>query len=191
MENTNQFLHLSEPQMLDLWKTVLRLQPVRRDCAIERDDGVDLDALLLIGIKQWYAHLLATAPVEWLPIEDVKAQVTLTADDEGIVTASVPPSCVRPIEWRLHGWRRSVTRFLVPGDAETEVQYSPWTRGNCNQPAGIDCGSRLVLFGAMAGTPPTLAMARCVVRPADGTYSLHQAALSTIPGWNLTHPFLI
>ena len=36
-----------------------------------RDDGIDLDAWLALRLEQWYAQLLMTAPVEWLPVEDV------------------------------------------------------------------------------------------------------------------------
>ena len=46
MENTNQFLHLNASEMLALWKKELRLEPVVRDCIVERDDGIDIDALL-------------------------------------------------------------------------------------------------------------------------------------------------
>lgn len=181
MENNNQMKDLSAQQMLDLYKTMTHLVPVRRDCTVERDDGIDLDAWLALRLEQWYAQLLMTAPVEWLPVEDVAAEVTLTADERGMVTATVPARCVRPVEWRLQGWYCSVTTFLRPGDALVGLQLNPWTRGGACRPAAIDHGDHLVLCGAVDGSVPRLSVARCVVRPADGHYRFHAAALSTLP----------
>ncbi len=62
MENTSQFMELSESEMLDLWKTMMQLQPAHYGCAIERTDGIDIDELLLIHIRKWYASLLLSAP---------------------------------------------------------------------------------------------------------------------------------
>lgn len=74
-------INLSEDEMLDLWKTRIGLMQARRDCTIEREDGIDLDGELLVEIQQWYATLLATAPVEWLPTEDLAAATVTAADD--------------------------------------------------------------------------------------------------------------
>lgn len=191
MENTNQFMHLTPSEMLALWKKELRLEPVVRDCNIERSDGIDIDAMLTLHIQQWYAHLLTTAPVEWLPIEDVKAHVTLTADDNGVVTATVPAQYVRPIEWQLTAWLRPVTQFLTPDSHEAQVALDPFTQAGINRPAAIDHGNRLLLISVPAGTLPTLATARCVVRPTDGTFTFHHAALATIPHWQPTPPSLL
>lgn len=184
MENTNQLLHLSASEMLALWKKELRLEPVVRDCTVERDDGIDIDALLELHIRQWYAHLLNTAPVEWLPVEDVKADVALTTDAHGMVSATVPPQCVRPVEWQLTAWQRPVTQFLAPDSHEAQVALDPYTGAGPNRPAAIDYGNRLLLLAIATSTQPALATARCVVRPADGTFAFHQAALATIPQWH-------
>ena len=95
MENYDLLMSCSPSEMLDLWKTVMRLTPVRRECTIERDDGIDLDALLTLHIRQWYAHLLATAPPLWLPVDDLKDHITLTARAGGVVEAARPPQCGR------------------------------------------------------------------------------------------------
>ena len=41
-----------------------------------------------------------------------------------------------------------------------------------------------------ASGEPQLAMARCVVRPADGSYQFHASLLSTIPEWDHSAPSL-
>ena len=184
MENSDLFFDLSEHEMLAMYKTMTHLTEVRRDCVVERDDGIDLDAWLTLLLQKWYAELLTTAPVEWLPVEDVSADVTVTVSEQGVVTATVPSRCVRPVEWRLAGWRMSVTSFLSPQDPQTRLQLNPWTRGNTCHPAAIDHGNQLVLYSVPPETVPVVTMARCVVRPADGHYRFHQAALSTLPSVN-------
>ncbi|MBQ6279160.1 MAG: hypothetical protein IJK68_05505 [Muribaculaceae bacterium] len=181
MENNNQFYNLTESEMLDLWKQIMRLETPRRDCTVEWDDGIDLDALLLTHIKQWYAQLLNSAPVHLLPIEDVKNEVTLTTRD-GIVAATVPRQCVRPVEWKLAEWKRSVTTFLDPYSHEAMLQFNEWTRGGACNPAIIDYGFQMLMMSTISGSPQ-LELARCVVRPADGSYRFHSDLLSTIPEW--------
>ena len=185
MENRNQFYDLTQSEMLALWKQVMRLDTPRRDCAVEWDDGIDLDALLLTHIKQWYAHQLATATAHLLPIDDVKEQVTLTASG-GLVAATIPDHCVRPVEWRLAGWQRSVTEFLDPCTHEAMLQLNEWTRGGDCAPAIIDYGFQLLMTSD--SNEPRLEMARCVVRPADGTYQFHSDLLATIPEWEASLP---
>lgn len=182
MENRNQFYNLTESEMLDLWKQVMHLETPRRDCMVEWDDGIDLDALLLTHIKQWYAHQLNNAPTHLLPIEDLTAQVSLTTRDS-IVVASVPDQCVRPVEWKLVEWQRSVTEFLDPCSHEAMLQLNEWTRGGASDPAVIDYGFQLLMMST-AGNTPQLELARCVVRPADGSYQFHSDLLSTIPEWD-------
>ena len=188
MENTSQFMRLDEGEMLNLWKTIMHLQPVRRDCTIERDDGIDVDALLLVKIRQWYACLLQSAPEGVVPVEDVKDHLSLMMADNGVVTAIVPPECVRPVEWKLSAWKKSVTLFLQPDVPEAAYLHNEWTRPGVCEPAAVDYGNRILLFSLPEGELPIFDMARCVVRPADGTYAFHASALSTIPSWAATLP---
>lgn len=173
-------LHLTAPQMLALWKEQLLLQPVRSNCYLEREDGIDLDAFLTTHINHWYAHLLATAPAEWVPVEDVKDLVTLTPAGGGLLSARFPPQCVRPVEWRLSTWRCSVTTFLQPGSHEARCQLNPWTRAGNEAPAAIDMHDHLLLTHDGAATLPTVTVARCVTRPADGAFVFHHDALAQL-----------
>lgn len=183
MENTSQFMRLTESEMLNLWKTVMHLQPVHSGLSVERSDGVDLDAILLTRIRQWYAQLLQSAPENVVPVADVKDALSVSVADNGVVTAVVPPQCVRPVEWKLKGWKKSVTLFLEPGAPEVAYMYNDWTSPGIFDPAAIDFGDRLLLFSLPAGELPEVEVARCVVRPADGTFAFHASALSTIPVW--------
>ena len=180
MENTSQFMELSESEMLDLWKTMMQLQPAHYGCTIERTDGIDIDKLLLIHIRKWYASLLLSAPDGIVPVEDVKDRLSVMVADNGVVTAMVPPECVRPVEWKLKAWQKSVTLFLQPDVPETAYLHNEWTRPGVCDPAAVDYGNRILLFTLPDGELPIFDMARCVVRPADGKYIFHASALEKV-----------
>jgi len=180
MENTSQFMELSESEMLDLWKTMMQLQPAHYGCTIERTDGIDIDELLLIHIRKWYASLLLSAPDGIVPVEDVKDQLSVMVADNGVVTAMVPPECVRPVEWKLKAWQKSVTLFLQPNVLEAAYLHNEWTRPGVCDPAAVDYGNRILLFTLPDGELPIFDMARCVVRPTNGKYIFHTSVLESL-----------
>ena len=166
--------------MLDLWKTMMQLQPAHYGCTIERTDGIDIDELLLIHIRKWYASLLLSAPDGIVPVEDVKDRLSVMVADNGVVTAMVPPECVRPVEWKLKAWQKSVTLFLQPNVPEAAYLHNEWTRPGVCDPAAIDYGNRILLFTLPDGELPIFDMARCVVRPTNGKYIFHASVLESL-----------
>ena len=173
-------MELSESEMLDLWKTMMQLQPAHYGCTIERTDGIDIDELLLIHIRKWYASLLLSAPDGIVPVEDVKDRLSVMVADNGVVTAMVPPECVRPVEWKLKAWQKSVTLFLQPNVPEAAYLHNEWTRPGVCDPAAVDYGNRILLFTLPDGELPIFDMARCVVRPANGKYVFHASVLESL-----------
>ena len=172
-------MELSESEMLDLWKTMMQLQPAHYGCTIERTDGIDIDELLLIHIRKWYASLLLSAPDGIVPVEDVKDRLSVMVADNGVVTAMVPPECVRPVEWKLKAWQKSVTLFLQPNVPEAAYLHNEWTRPGVCDPAAVDYGNRILLFTLPDGELPIFDMARCVVRPTNGKYIFHTSVLES------------
>ena len=173
-------MELSESEMLDLLKTMMQLQPAHYGCTIERTDGIDIDELLLIHIRKWYASLLLSAPDGIVPVEDVKDRLSVMVADNGVVTAMVPPECVRPVEWKLKAWQKSVTLFLQPNVPEAAYLHNEWTRPGVCDPAAIDYGNRILLFTLPNGELPIFDMARCVVRPTNGKYIFHASVLESL-----------
>lgn len=173
-------MELSESEMLDLWKTMMQLQPAHYGCTIERTDGIDIDELLLIHIRKWYASLLLSAPDGIVPVEDVKDRLSVMVADNGVVTAMVPPECVRPVEWKLKAWQKSVTLFLQPNVPEAAYLHNEWTRPGVCDPAAVDYGNRILLFTLPDGELPIFDMARCVVRPTNGKYIFHTSVLESL-----------
>ncbi|MCQ2288870.1 MAG: hypothetical protein MJZ74_07200 [Muribaculaceae bacterium] len=179
MDNNVLFYDLSENEMLALCKRVMKLEPVRRECAVEREDGIDMDAWIMMRARSWYARLLQEGPLEWLPVEDLKDEVTVTNCSNGVVKAMLPPCCIRPVEWRLEGWHHSVSTFAAAGDRVDLLQRNPWTRGGACQPVAVDHGNCLMLYSVARDATPAVVMARCVTcRPAR--FAFHQAALPSL-----------
>ena len=173
-------MELSESEMLDLWKSMMQLQPAHYGCAIERPDGIDIAELLLIHFRKWYASLLLSAPDGFVPVEDVKDRLSVMVADNGVVTAMVPPECVRPVEWKLKAWQKSVTLFLQPNVPEAAYLHNEWTRPGVCDPAAVDYGNRILLFTLPDGELPIFDMARCVVRPTNGKYVFHASVLESL-----------
>lgn len=166
--------------MLDLCKQVMNLQPTRRDCIVEREDGIDIDAWIMERARSWYARLLMDAPVTWLPVEDIKNDVVAINCGDGVVKAVYPQQFVRPVEWKLEGWHHPVSQFALPGDEVDNLQHNPWTRGGLCQPVAVDHGGWMMLYSIGAQAVPVIEMARCVVLPAGNMFVFHRAALSSL-----------
>lgn len=173
-------MDLTEDEMLELWKSRFRLLPARRDCTIEREDGIDIDAVLLTDIREWYAGLLLKGDVEMLPVEDLSKELFADVSTDGVVTVPLPACCVRPVEWHVEGWERSVTRFYHPSTVEARCQNNFYLRGDTYNPAAVIFEDRLVLYSVKPGVDALVDKALCVVRPAGGHYKFNEAALATI-----------
>ena len=181
MRSKSFLMELTEEEMLEMWKLRVGLMPARRDCTVEREDGLDLDGKLLVDIKQWYAQLLATGPVEWLPVEDVSGDVTAESDSTGVITAVMPDRCVRPVSWHVAGWAVDVTRFEEPDSVVARQQSLEWLRGGGARPVAVLREDAVLLYTTDSPEDFTIDKALCVVRPDDGSYQFSQEALATIP----------
>ena len=47
----------SREEMIALWRKVMNIDVARRECSVERADGIDVDALLQQHIDVWYGNL--------------------------------------------------------------------------------------------------------------------------------------
>lgn len=172
-------LNLTEQEMLDMWKLRIGLTQARRDCTVEREDGIDVDALLLSDIRQWYAHTLASAPTHLLPVEDVAGSVFADIATDGSITVELPDNCVRPLCWHVEGWECDVTTFHSPDSLIAMQQSVKWLRGNEARPIAVLHDSVLKLYSVTPGFGGDIDKALCVVRPADGSYQFGSELIST------------
>lgn len=171
---------MSEDEMVDLWMLRMNLLPRHSGCTIERHDGCDVDRYLRILIRQWYADALANAYPDYLPQADMAGELDYEVSPQLVVTASLPDSVVRPLAWRLDSWNLPVTDFLDPGDYIVKLQANEFTRRHRRRPVAVRLPGRIMLYSA-ASTDDTIAEARCVVRPPQGTYIFDDALISSMP----------
>ena len=176
----NQMLNLNESEMLALCKRVMNLEPCRRDCVVEREDGIDIDEWIMMRASSWYARLLMDGPLAWLPTQDIKDTVAVTNCGNGVVMAVYPSVFVRPVEWQLEGWHHSVSHFALPDDTIDMLQHNPWTRGGACNPVAVDHGNWMLLYSIDPQATPVLKMARCVTYPGTDRFVFHHAAIPTL-----------
>ncbi|MDD6777656.1 MAG: hypothetical protein PUD91_01285 [Bacteroidales bacterium] len=178
-------MSVTEKEMIDLWKLKCGYTTPRRDCYLERDDDVELDELLVVQLRAWYAGLLLTAPPHLLPVEDVSTDCTVAVEGTGAAVVTLPERCVRPLAVRISGWESDATEFHSEGSAAHKRQSVEWLRGTLQHPVAIAGERELRLYPVPDGVRPTVLKARCVVRPKDGSYSFATSLLDTLPAeWN-------
>ena len=175
--NSDEALDLSAAEMLSLWKERLGLTLPHRECTIEVADGLNVDQRLAKEIEEWYLQLLMTAPAEYLPVDDVVAEIETTITDDLVCECTLPPHAVRPVLFQMQGWSQPITQFHKPSEPIALRQKSPYLRGRQTNPVGVDRGDKILLYSAGSSTSQLLT-ALCVVRPANGRYILHRSLLS-------------
>lgn len=130
-------LRYSREEMLKEWKLRKGFTEGRKECEIVRDDGIDLDSLLLREIDGCYSRLLAEAPLDYLPVADITDDVEVAVAPDMVATIVVPEDCVRLVEVRFPSWQRSVEE-IFPADSDmARRQQSPWLRGGSENPVCV------------------------------------------------------
>lgn len=172
---------LSTEEMLNQWRLRRALEPLRSDCTVERTDGIDLDSLLRLEMRDWYLKLLDTASLEYLAPVDLAGDVALSVGDDGVATVNLPERCRRVVEVMLDEWERPAT-ILAPDSPLARCQQSVYSRGGSVAPVAVQEAGRLRLY-SVAGQSPVITRLLCVAEPEDGVYTFDERALSLIGDW--------
>lgn len=168
----------TEEEMLSLFKLRAGLLTTDCGCTISRQDGIDIDKMLIADIRRWYASLLLTAPEALLPIENLASSaITEWDEQESIATITLPPRGVRLLGVRLKTMQREITTFCAPGSYEDRLYSSHEVRTYASYPVAILSGRTLIILGCKSGELQTL---RMITAPDDNTYTLHPSLLPQI-----------
>ena len=170
---------LSSEEMLAQWKLRRGFEPLRSAGVITRNDGVDIDQLLRLEMRDWYLNLLCTAPVEMLVTTNIANDIAVVVRDEGVGIVTLPESCRRIVEFQLEGWSRPAKIITNPHCQEAILQENPYSRGGCERPVVVIHGNRLFIYSLPSSTPK-IVRAMAVMEPADGTYEMDERAVSLI-----------
>lgn len=166
--------------MVAEWRLRKGLLPPATSGGGNREDGLEVDALIEREVKGWYYRMLDTADSRLLPVADVADQVSATKQSDGSVLLELPDGCRRVVAVKLGGWRREAKIIEDSDSAQARLQASPFVCGGSCQPVAIKSGRRLHLYSS-ADENPRLEYLLCVIEPADGTYLFDESLLSEIP----------
>lgn len=179
---------LSESEMLQLWRRLKLLEPLRDDCVVERTDGVALDVLLANEMRAWYLERLLTEPISRLPLSDISQSVVPTRTSDGAGLLDLPADCLRLAAVHCKGWH-SDALLIEDNDPDAKVdaelagealaQANPFARGRCSRPVAIHSPGQLRLYTPPAG-PIVIDRLLAVTLPPDGTYPLSPFLLSQL-----------
>lgn len=175
-------LTLDQSEMLALWKRRHFIEPLRDDCAIERTDGIDLDARLREQMRAWYLDLLRHGPVEALAPTEIARDCRAVVSPDGTVDLVLPPGVERVLGVQLSGWSRPATVITDPAHPAVRLQENPFSRGGTEAPVALWLpGSetvRLASPAVAAGTPVASVLA--AVDAGPDLYSFDEQAVALI-----------
>lgn len=173
-------MKFSAEEMLYQWRLRRALLPMREDCTVTRYDGIDLDSLLRLQMRDWYLNLLDTAPLEMLTLTDISADIAVVRRDDGLDTVTLPGNCRRLVEFRLEEWERPAEIVADPHSPVAVMQTNPFSRGGACRPVAVCHNNTLYLYSVTSAVPK-IAKALAVMLPEDGTFEMNERALSLIP----------
>ena len=168
-------LHYNEAQMLDAWRRLRGMAPLRDDMNPVRTDGIDFSSRLKAEMDAWYAEALEVAPPALLAPEDgTQLEATIVA---GGLRVELPEGTVRVIAAQLSGWKVAVCEVVTPDSPRALMQLCELTRACEDEPVAVfdRSGRSLVLYPADARS--SLVRLELVVR-REGTYSFDRALLA-------------
>jgi len=172
-------MRLSREEMLREWKRRKGMIPVvTSTMQVARRDSDTVDDMLMAEIDDWYAHLLATEPVLFLPQRNFADEAMVTDMGDGSVEVELPAECVRLVSVRMSGWKRDARIIRDCGSAQARMQSSRYVSGKSCDPVAVMCGRRLRLYSKCGDG--RLVDLTCVAAPADGSYELERGALMGI-----------
>ena len=171
-------LTLTRSEMLQLWRRIRAVEPMRLDCTVERTDGVDLDALLINEMRTWYLHLLHTAPPSMLCPMDMTVQARVSTNG-GLATVTLPTDggVVRVLAVKFSQWPVAVA---PDGTAEQVARLA------ANPYCSERHGAAMAADGAVVVSAPqgTLSELLCVVDHGEDVYQFDDSALAEICNYN-------
>lgn len=173
---------LTRSQMLEAWRRRAGLEPLNRDCTIERFDGIDADAVIAERMRQWYLDLLDNGDLKLIGSATeasslVKARLTT---GNGSAVIETDPSVRRLLTIRLSGWERSAA-VVDRSDAAGLIglQDNRYSRAGTASPLAYRDEAGLVI--ATPATGVTVISAMAIIDPGADTYILDERALDSIP----------
>jgi hypothetical protein len=171
---------LTTDEMLAQWKLRRGFAPLRANCVIERSDGVDLDAILRLEMRDWYLNLLDNAPIEMLAPSDIKDSIAIIKQYDGSGVVTLPENCRRVVEFQLKGWRQPAKIITDLNSHEAMLQTNKYSRAKSQSPIVVKHHNKLLIYSLPNDDNPTIERALAILEPADGSYTLDERGMNLI-----------
>lgn len=171
-------VRLSPEEMLRVWKLRRYHEPLRADCEVTRADGLDLERLQMMEMKEWYLKQLDTADTRLLEVSDIAKDVALKRRPDGSATITLPEECRRVVEVSLDGWLQP-TRLATPGSRLALLQQSEFSRGGVTEPVAVMHTGYIHLYSPPAEVA-AISTLKCICEPLSGEYVMDEILLETI-----------
>lgn len=156
--------------MLQLWRQLTAVEPLRLDCSVGRTDGPDIDAILRRQMRAWYLDLLDHGDERFLVPVDLAANASISTLN-GVTHLTAPEDCRRILRVNFSGWASP----LAP-QASTPPLISS-LNPFCQRPAVVSVSPREVIVYGAEGRLTSLS---CAVDHGPQAYSFDDSALTLI-----------
>lgn len=176
-------MRFTKEEMVRWKRKALGLDAADAGCTVERVDGVDLDEVLALKLRQQYLRLLDEGDYRLLEPVDVAGMDGLKSDGihEGMVTLSLPAGVRRVLSVKLREW--SVAAKPLRGHEAAEAlraQGNPYTRATVSRPVALFGGDGRLMAGPVPpvfGDDTGVESLLCAYDFGPGLYVLDEAAL--------------
>lgn len=179
-------LTLSRQEMLKRRRLAAGLEPLRTDCTVELTEGLDVDRMLLDGLRKWYLTLLDTAPREMLAPDHIRSNMLYPVEGKaGGVRIMLPAACRRVFDLKLQHWSRPAP-VLPRTELDTVVsrQLNPYTAATCDRPVAVyvpGAEGADAVYAWPAGAGAKVETLCGVLDPGEEAYVLDESALALMP----------
>ncbi len=99
--------------------------------------GVDVESYIRAKLPEAVLSVWTKMPLSILPRIDCASSLAPVPREDGSGMVILPEEVWKVVEFRMKGWKRSVTKFLERDSPECELQNNPHTRGNSTTPVCV------------------------------------------------------
>ena len=172
-------MRLTHDSMMSHWRSARGLDPERSDSSVEVFEGAGVTGRLATEMRQWYLHLLDTAPLRYLVLTDIASRLQLCSEGGPFWKYTLPREPRRVTELTLKGPGRPVTVTDGADGTWAGIPGNPYVRGNSLGPRAYRSGDTLTIVSDIQPVPLSV---MAVLDSGDEEYVFDESALSLIPG---------
>lgn len=159
----------------------------RSDAEFGRSDGFDIDNLIKMWIRQWYADAIENAPVELFPASEIDAPASIDMKTPWMAKIKLPDNFRRLVAFRMASWRMPPVILSADNPAHLrrwQRQASPYARAGASSPVVLVSPRDRTLYAVPVGASDKVALCSAVLSPGpDGPFSFSHSLLNSLSSY--------